>query len=682
MAILNGTDSEHEIAVPVGFRYRRAVTPLGGYLPATDRVVEAELELLDRWLRTPAVEPDDPETLGVLLDARLVARQAGPTDIASGGWMKDSLCDLLRDASKRKPGGRTTIGDAVRKLAGMTDLAIELADEIEARSDDLTFNQRVLLAKPGVRDLLLARAVVEHDISTLKSLMNFVLHDPEGVVALIDYVSVSAGREYIHREGLRVANINDPDDEDQDAEDDDSLVKHLKGGRIPFTADSFRATVLDLAETAITSSKYDEVITAAKLDAEIPAGVRPRLIEYIKTSGVVTKANAPFTVPYYLAKASVEAASGSGTPTSSVADPDDPFKVSFFVDDVDALQISTSAVKCASQLYYVMTLGDELGVFDAVRHFTQHYLFRQGFAVEDKVLRRDLENYVFSEQFTGLDTVEGETRLMRCTREAERRAFYRQVFDQGDEAVPGDAPANSDFRRLWKILVLESARYLERVQDSPHPTYVSPQNVMQAVEDLQYNLSTSCVGMATVMTPLMYAELDFVVNRILSHKEVRKHLVPGGGSWWKVIEKLAADRNQRVRASVHYNKARLGYSLIREIAAYTPARFEQEAPFNSFISTMEAFITTQSILQEEAGEDGDERDAGPGSTWSPGAGLPPIPGMPDQIPGMPWGGGGGSPWGGSGYGGSREPGQRVGADAPGSGGHANGSPSGGDEWDF
>jgi hypothetical protein len=182
------------------------------------------------------------------------------------------------------------------------------------------------------------------------------------------------------------------------------------------------------------------------------------------------------------------------------------------------------------------------------------------------------------------------------------------------------------------------------------------------------------------MTPLMYAELDFVVNRILSHKEVRKHLVPGGGSWWKVIEKLAADRNQRVRASVHYNKARLGYSLIREIAAYTPARFEQEAPFNAFISNMEAFITTQSILQEESGEEDAERESR-GTPWSPGSGMPPIPGMPDQIPGMPWGGGGQSGFGG--YGGNREADyEHVGADGPGNRGTTNGSASGGDEWDF
>ncbi len=262
--------------------------------------------------------------------------------------------------------------------------------------------------------------------------------------------------------------------------------------------------------------------------------------------------------------------------------------------------MSTAAVKCASQLYYVMTLGDELGVFDAVRYFTHRYLFRDGFAVEDKALRRDLEDYVFNEQFPGYDESAGEQRFMHTTQDAERRSFYRQVFGLGNEPVPGDGMANTEFGRHWKILMLESARYLERAQSSPNPGgYVSKQNVMQAVEDLQYNVSTSCVGMATVMTPLMYAELDFVVERILGHPEVRRHLVPAGGSWWKVVEKLAAAQGRRTRASVLHNKARLGYSLLRKVAEYTPSQFEQDSVFSAFISDVDAFITTQSILQDE-----------------------------------------------------------------------------------
>ncbi len=663
MTIVNGI-TDMAGAFP-GFRYRRGVTPLGGYIPAMDPVTAAELETLERYLRTPAVDPADANSLTNLLAAPLETRRAGPSDISTGEWPANSLVDKLRDETKKAKPGRLPIGEAARSATALSDLALELAEELTTRQDELTLNQRVVLAGVGVRDLLFARATVEHGIGTIKSLINFVLHDPHGVDEVARYVAVSAAREYVLRESLRVVNID---------KDDNPVVNRVRATLPLFSADTFRNNVVAIAGQAINDSRYDEFITAAKLGSPVPASVKPRLIEYIKTSGVVTKANAPFTIPYYLAKAASEAASetSTGQALDSTA-PDDPFRVTFSPEDADVLEVSTNAVKCASQLYYVMTLGDELGVFEAVRHFTHRYLFRQGFAVEDKVLRRDLENYVFSEQFTGLDTVDGERRLMRCTREPERRTFYRQVFDHGDEPLPDDAPANSDFRRLWKILVLESARYLERVSASPHPDFVSAQSVLQAVEDLQQNLSSSCVGMATVMTPLMYAELDFVKNKILGHPEVRRHLVPGGGSWLKVVERLGADRNRRMRAPLFNNKAQLGYTLIRDIAAYTPSKFEQERTFNGFMSNMEAFITTQSIIQEEYDEGDLHVDAR--SNGRPGMpGLPTIPGLPEGIPGMPsmpWGSGGGSGDGGQQYAPAPTPSQ-VGA---------NGGSSA-DEWDF
>jgi hypothetical protein len=54
----------------------------------------------------------------------------------------------------------------------------------------------------------------------------------------------------------------------------------------------------------------------------------------------------------------------------------------------------------------------------------------------------------------------------------------------------------------------------------------------------------------------------------------------------------------RPRATALHNTARLGHSIIRAIAEYDPEPFEQDDNFFRFISEVEAFITTQSILQE------------------------------------------------------------------------------------
>ena len=122
---------------------------------------------------------------------------------------------------------------------------------------------------------------------------------------------------------------------------------------------------------------------------------------------------------------------------------------------------------------------------------------------------------------------------------------------------------------------------------------------MQAVEDLQYNLSTHCTGMANVIAPLIHAELDFVIRRIFMHPEILRQVVPQGGTWWRVVETLYMGlKHSRPKSTVIYSKAKLGNKIIRAIAEYNPATFEDESEFSSFISDVDAFITTQSILQD------------------------------------------------------------------------------------
>jgi hypothetical protein len=283
------------------------------------------------------------------------------------------------------------------------------------------------------------------------------------------------------------------------------------------------------------------------------------------------------------------------------AEADKDFDVQFLTDDDSLIQISKSAIKCASQLYYGMVLGDELDVFDTINYFTHKFLLRGGINIEDSGLRDDLQTYVFSNRFTDIKT----KKLLDRTRPAERQMFYRQVFNSGEGQVTDDLIPNTEFPKLWKVLILESAKYLERAQASPNPdSYVSRQNVMQAVEDLQYNLSTHCTGMANVITPLIYAELNFIIQRIFMHPEILRQIVPAGGTWWRVVETLYAGmKNTRPKATVIYNKAKLGHDIIRSIADYDPATFEDDQSFSAFISNVDAFITTQSIIQESLTDD-------------------------------------------------------------------------------
>jgi hypothetical protein len=106
------------------------------------------------------------------------------------------------------------------------------------------------------------------------------------------------------------------------------------------------------------------------------------------------------------------------------------------------------------------------------------------------------------------------------------------------------------------------------------------------------------------------------------HPEVLRQVVPAGGTWWRVVEQLyMAMRNARPRATVVYNKAKLGHDIIRSIAEYNPATFEDDKNFSAFISNVDAFITTQSILQDSVSdslrrEDAEEEEAAEGGSPS------------------------------------------------------------------
>jgi len=108
-----------------------------------------------------------------------------------------------------------------------------------------------------------------------------------------------------------------------------------------------------------------------------------------------------------------------------------------------------------------------------------------------------------------------------------------------------------------------------------------------------------------------------VLERILKHPEIIQQIVPEGGTWKQAIDKLNAEQRKRPgTAATLYNKARLGQGIIDAIADYTAEAFEDDGILSAFISKVDAFITTQSILQrpkfpmlkeehEEAEHDGD-----------------------------------------------------------------------------
>ena len=526
---------------------------------------------------------------------QLLGHPLTPKRIVGDMWAPASLAAEFHNAEEAAEW--STLADYIDMTPKLSALKYAFESSLAANKFTLSpITKSVLEDYPAIRDYLVAYAYEVMELREVNGVANFILKNKTGAKNVADYAIVGAARTIIDRDQLRVTSYN---------VDNSEFVTRVKAAGLSLTANTFEPLLHDLIKDFIFNSDELELIEGADI-GKIPPEIKPLLVKYIQHSPVpITADNVNFFLPLFISQIKdVKPATAPSEVDQEESDKD--FEVTFLEDDRSMIQISQSAVKCAAQLYYGMILGDELEVFNVATYFTHKYLIRGEIEILDGRLREDLQTYVFSNRFTNLNT----NKVVDRTRPAERQMFYRQVFNYGNAQFTHDLIPNREFTKLWKVLMLESARYLERAQESPNPdAYVSRQNVMQAVEDLQYNLSTHCTGMANVITPLIYAELDFVMRRILMHPEIVRQIVPNGGTWWRVVEKLYMGmKNMRPKATVLHNKAKLGYDIIRSIATYNPVSFEEDTEFFDFLSKVDAFITTQSILQEALTDDLKEMD--------------------------------------------------------------------------
>jgi hypothetical protein len=613
------------------FRIKRPRITTSGFVSDVDPIIKQQLDELDKLLgkRIFTVYPHprdealamelsvkskvtDPKSGGgsaksthtvtrvmpdvrAILDTALTPKRTPP---GHEPWAPDSLA--ARFAEEEESPVKSTLSEYIDMTAELSALKYAFDGNLSANWFNLDYNTKAVLdSYPAIKDYLVAYGYYVQEVNGLK---NFILSNRVGAKRIANYAIVSAARAIIDKKQLNVHGYN---------HDDSAFVIALKNAGLSLSAASFKSALQTRIDDFVLNSKESKIVDEAeKTIGPFPAGIKPLLIKYIKNSPVpITQHNANFYLPLFISQ--IEGVSEISDPTDvDTEEADKDFDVDFLEDDNSLIQVSKSAVKCAAQLYYGMILGDELDVFNVANFFTHKYLIRGGLEIQDSRLRDDLQMYVFSGRFTDQKT----KKIVDRTRPPERQMFYRQVFNYGNGQITDDVIVNSEFSRLWKVLILESAKYLERAQASFNPdSYVSRQNVMQSVEDLQYNLSTHCTGMANVITPIIYAELNFVIQRIFMHPEILRQVVPQGGTWWRVVETLyMAMKNTRPRSTVIYNKAKLGHDIIRSIADYNPATFEDDQNFSAFISNVDAFITTQSILQESLSDDlrrGDAADA-------------------------------------------------------------------------
>jgi len=601
------------------FRIRRPLITTNGFISDLDATVKWHLSELDGLLGLRAFSGRD-KTEDNDLNGKKADRPAENIDQVSlfitptlkrpllakktttDAWDNAGILNELARFKSNTNTNLLSISDWIDKTNDLAALKYDFEDYLDNGWNYLDFNLKSISEFKNIMNYLVAYAWFVKGIKELNALSNFVNSGKSGLNAVTSYAVISAGRTIIQKESLKIAEVKDADGKVLTYNDDNHpLIKRISARGLSLTTASFSKDLQKLLDDFIYNREEVDWIDNAGL-GKIPDEIKPQLVKMIKSYPIkIDQTNVKFFLPLFINQIEGSTILADTSTTTDLDESERDFDVQFLEDDQALVQVSRMNIKCAAQLFYTMVAGEELEIFNVVNYFTHKYLIRSGLEVQDQRLREDLQMYVFSNRFTDIKT----GRVMDRTRAGERHMFYRQVFNYGGGQITEDVIVNKEFSRLWKVLVLESAKYLERAQASPNPdSYVSRQNVMQAVEDLQYNLSTHCTGMANVITPVIYAELNFVVRRILMHPEITNQVVPVGGTWWRVVETLYANmRQSRPKATVLYNKAKLGQMIVSSIADYNPSTFEQDKAFSDFISNVDAFITTQSILQENLADE-------------------------------------------------------------------------------
>ncbi|MBX7225021.1 MAG: hypothetical protein K1X55_03265 [Chitinophagales bacterium] len=467
-------------------------------------------------------------------------------------------------------------------------LFFEFNSHFNDASSSLTFNQKQILSHNNIRDFLFLKAVYIEQLNNVKSIFSYMTQTGSAYLNVFQAVAVKASERIRDNEKIKLGHITASD----------RIIELLKGEEFSMEKTIFYNEIKNIINRMVFD--LDNLDLISKVEKELGDIISdddvPAILNYLKSSNIKIDAqNAKYFIP--IAVNNLKNSNISYSSTSSGAASEFDFAVNYYEDDRASLEIIKENIVCASQLYYVMVLGDELGIFNIINYIATKKLPAGNMDIRNRDTLKDLQLYIFSESFKDLRNGE----IFKRTLPAERMMFYKQVYSVGDEQTLEGMAVNNDYNRLWSILMKECVDYIQRVEDTTNSGYsISRQKIMQAIEDLQYNLSTHCTGMSKVATPIMYKEMDFVIERFMKNEEITRQISLGNStSFWKVIERILFEMQGEVpNVAALRNKAVFGHRILSFIANYTPAQVADDVKFNDFLSTVEAFIIAESQLQD------------------------------------------------------------------------------------
>jgi hypothetical protein len=407
----------------------------------------------------------------------------------------------------------------------------------------------------------------------------------------------------------------------------DLIVRKLQGTGINLRDGGVEDAVLDVLTGTSRESGWAPFVDTFVADRAIPLSFSRRALVLAALDRLSID---PGDKPELIAQIIDDVTRGGGTdpaqltsPTGRVSQWD--FEVDLF--DSDSAQIILADnVRAAGALMWCYDIGERLGVYK----LTDALVYRWWVGLldfGDSDLVSELYRYY-------------KLRDDRPTEE-ERFLLYRRILDVGGATVGDRVVVNEDFPALWRTLMEEVATFIDRTESSFRER-VNRQSVIQAITELQYNLTERMAGMALTQVTEMYNQLRQTERDsgvlggldILSHPEVVSQLSSGRRrDLWSVIERLAKEEfGVSPNVSALRTSAIEAFKIVDFMSTFRDGQFDEDA-FDAFIASAKSWILTQQLAGEGLLVDASDsdRDNGRETMQDDGENTDAVPPEADDI---------------------------------------------------
>lgn len=324
---------------------------------------------------------------------------------------------------------------------------------------------------------------------------------------------------------------------------------------------------------------------------DIPLSVKNKMIELLLGYDLdiakfkKSEHNEFFALAYAEA---IKVSQGGGDPIDALRNNGNVSEWDFTFDSDDSQTdnvIIKENIKAAGALYNLFLLGDQLHMFA----LTDSVILKW-WNGEIDVPKGDISNKMYRYY---------KLRSERNSSE-DRGMLYKRIFNMGEGKEMKGVMVNDDFTTLWNNLLDEVIKYIAKREDKiSNEEVISKQPIFRAIREIQYNLSSSMTGIASISTREIYANY-LECKFILGHKELISQVTRGRSrNINEVIRTLSAELYQEVpNVSAYFEAARTIDYMFDFISNFNGIALGSEA-FEDFVTVVDHYILNMDLVDKK-----------------------------------------------------------------------------------